>query len=72
MIPKTYNEVIDLGDGRSISIETGKLAKQSHGSVVVQSGNCMLLCTVVSNYKAADVFLVDFLSVKLDQVMEKS
>jgi polyribonucleotide nucleotidyltransferase len=63
MIPKTYNEVIDLGDGRSISIETGKLAKQSHGSVVVQSGNCMLLCTVVSNYKAADV---DFLPLTVD------
>ncbi len=63
MIPKTYNEVIDLGDGRSISIETGKLAKQSHGSVVVQSGNCMLLCTVVSNYKASDV---DFLPLTVD------
>ena len=63
MIPKTYNEVIDLGDGRSISIETGKLAKQSHGSVVVQSGDCMLLCTVVSNYKAADV---DFLPLTVD------
>ena len=63
MIPKTYNEVIDLGDGRSISIETGKLAKQSHGSVVVQSGNCILLCTVVSNYKAADV---DFLPLTVD------
>lgn len=63
MIPKTYNEVIDLGDGRSISIETGKLAKQSHGSVVVKSGNCMLLCTVVSNYKASDV---DFLPLTVD------
>ena len=45
MIPKTYKEIIDLGDGRSISIETGKLAKQAHGSVVVQMGKCMLLCT---------------------------
>ena len=59
MIPKTFKEVIDLGDGREISIETGKLAKQAHGSVVVQSGNCMLLCTVVSNYKQSDV---DFLT----------
>jgi len=63
MIPKTYKEVIDLGDGREISIETGKLAKQAHGSVVVQSGKCMLLCTVVSNYKAADV---DFLPLTVD------
>ena len=63
MIPKTYKEVIDLGDGREISIETGKLAKQAHGAVVVQSGKCMLLCTVVSNYKASDV---DFLPLTVD------
>ena len=63
MIPKTYQEVIDLGDGRNITIETGKLAKQAHGSVVVRSGNCMLLCTVVSNYQAADV---DFLPLTVD------
>ena len=63
MIPKVFREVIDLGDGREISIETGKLAKQAHGSVVVQSGKCMLLCTVVSNYKAADV---DFLPLTVD------
>ncbi|WP_299189256.1 polyribonucleotide nucleotidyltransferase [uncultured Aquimarina sp.] len=63
MIPKVYREVIDLGDGREISLETGKLAKQAHGSVVVQSGKCMLLCTVVSNYKAADV---DFLPLTVD------
>ena len=63
MIPKVYKEVIDLGDGREISIETGKLAKQAHGSVVVQSGKCMLLCTVVSNYKQADV---DFLPLTVD------
>ncbi len=55
MIPKVFREVIDLGDGREISIETGKLAKQAHGSVVVQSGKCMLLCTVVSNYEQKDL-----------------
>lgn len=63
MIPKVYKEVIDLGDGREISIETGKLAKQAHGSVVVQMGKSMLLCTVVSNYKQADV---DFLPLTVD------
>ncbi|MEN8125226.1 MAG: polyribonucleotide nucleotidyltransferase [Bacteroidota bacterium] len=63
MIPKVFKEIIDLGDGRTISIETGKLAKQAHGSVVVQSGNCMLLCTVVSNYKQSDV---DFLPLTVD------
>lgn len=50
MIPEVKREVIDLGDGRTISIETGKLAKQAHGSVVVQMGDAMLLCTVVSSY----------------------
>ncbi|WP_298479135.1 polyribonucleotide nucleotidyltransferase [uncultured Maribacter sp.] len=63
MIPKVFKEVIDLGDGREITIETGKLAKQAHGSVVVTSGKCMLLCTVVSNYKQADV---DFLPLTVD------
>jgi polyribonucleotide nucleotidyltransferase len=63
MIPKVFKETIDLGDGRTISIETGKLAKQAHGSVVVQSGKCMLLCTVVSNYKQSDV---DFLPLTVD------
>ena len=63
MIPKVFKEVIDLGDGREISIETGKLAKQAHGSVVVRSGNCMLLCTVVSNYEQSDV---DFLPLTVD------
>ena len=55
MIPKVFKEVIDLGDGREITIETGKLAKQAHGSVVVQSGKCMILCTVVSNYEQKDL-----------------
>ena len=63
MIPKVFKEVIDLGDGREISIETGKLAKQAHGSVVVQMGKAMLLCTVVSNYKASDV---NFLPLTVD------
>ncbi|WP_111308595.1 polyribonucleotide nucleotidyltransferase [Confluentibacter sediminis] len=64
MIPKVFKEVIDLGDGRTISIETGKLAKQAHGSVVVQSGKCMLLCTVVSNYSASPG--IDFLPLTVD------
>jgi len=63
MIPKVFKEIIDLGDGREISIETGKLAKQAHGSVVVQMGKAMLLCTVVSNYKQSDV---DFLPLTVD------
>ena len=64
MIPKTFREVITLDDGREISIETGKLAKQAHGSVVVQMGNAMLLCTVVSNYEASPG--IDFLPLTVD------
>ncbi|MGB8703671.1 MAG: polyribonucleotide nucleotidyltransferase, partial [Gillisia sp.] len=63
MIPQTFKEVIDLGDGREISIETGKLAKQAHGSVVVQMGNAMLLCTVVSSYTPTTM---DFFPLTLD------
>ncbi len=63
MIPKVYKEVIDLGDGREISIETGKLAKQAHGSVVVQMGKAMLLCTVVSSYKESTM---DFFPLTVD------
>jgi len=64
MIPKVSREVIDLGDGRSISIETGKLAKQADGSVVVQMGDAMLLATVVSARKASPG--VDFLPLTVD------
>ncbi|MGO3708281.1 MAG: polyribonucleotide nucleotidyltransferase [Mesonia hippocampi] len=63
MIPKTFQEVIDLGDGRSITLETGKLAKQAHGSVVVSMGKAKLLCTIVSNYEASPV---DFLPLTVD------
>ena len=49
MIPKSFKEIITLDDGREISLETGKLAKQAHGSVVVRMGDTMLLCTVVSS-----------------------
>ena len=63
MIPKTFTQEIPLKDGRTIIIETGKLAKQAHGSVVVRMGNCMLLCTVVSNYNSGQV---DFLPLTVD------
>lgn len=54
----------DLGDGRMVSIETGKLAKQADGSVVVKFGNCMLLATVVSSKDAKEG--VDFLPLSVD------
>ncbi|MFW6019886.1 MAG: polyribonucleotide nucleotidyltransferase [Bacteroidales bacterium] len=42
-------ETFHLGDGASTTLETGKLAKQADGSVVVKHGDTMLLATVVSN-----------------------
>jgi polyribonucleotide nucleotidyltransferase len=63
VIPKVSSEIIDSGDGRTISIETGKLAKQAHGSVVVRMGDAVLLGTVVSNYSASPV---DFLPLTVD------
>ncbi|MXN91012.1 polyribonucleotide nucleotidyltransferase [Flavobacterium sp. Sd200] len=64
MIPNVIKETIDLGDGRTISIETGKLAKQADGAVVVQMGNAMLLATVVSARTAAPG--IDFLPLTVD------
>ncbi|MGB1079789.1 MAG: polyribonucleotide nucleotidyltransferase [Flavobacteriaceae bacterium] len=63
MIPNVHTSTIDLGDGRTITLETGKLAKQADGSVVVKSGNCMLLATVVSAREASPV---DFLPLTVD------
>ncbi|MBC8986608.1 polyribonucleotide nucleotidyltransferase [Pedobacter gandavensis] len=54
----------DLGDGRIIEIETGKLAKQADGSVVVKMGDTMLLATVVSSVGAKAG--VDFLPLSVD------
>jgi polyribonucleotide nucleotidyltransferase len=55
---------IAMPDGKEISIETGKLAKQADGSVVVRSGNMMLLATVVSANFAKEG--VDFLPLSVD------
>ncbi len=41
-------KTIELGDGRTITLETGKLAKQADGSVMLRMGNTMLLATVVA------------------------
>ena len=57
-------KTIELADGRTITIETGKLAKQADGSVVVRMGDTMLLATVVSNKDAKDG--VDFMPLSVD------
>jgi polyribonucleotide nucleotidyltransferase len=64
MVPNVTQESIQLQDGRTITIETGKLAKQADGSVVVRMGDCMLLATAVANKKANPG--VDFLPLTVD------
>jgi polyribonucleotide nucleotidyltransferase len=64
MIPKAIIETIALPDGREITLETGKLAKQADGSVVVRCGGTMLLATVVSSKEAKEG--IDFLPLTVD------
>ncbi|HNQ12772.1 MAG TPA: polyribonucleotide nucleotidyltransferase [Bacteroidia bacterium] len=64
MTPKAIKKQITLSDGKIIEIETGKLAKQADGSVVVRVGNCMLLATAVSSKVAKEG--VDFLPLTVD------
>ena len=61
---KEEKQIIKLDDGREISITTGKLAKQAHGSVEVRMGNTHLLATVVSSFEAREG--VDFLPLTVD------
>jgi len=58
------SKTIESADGRHITIETGKLAKQAHGSVVVRQGDTMLLAAVVANHEAKDG--VDFLPLTVE------
>src|SRR6187399_2225495 len=45
----TKSETFDIGGGREVFIETGKLARQADGAVTVRQGNCVILATVVAN-----------------------
>ena len=60
---KVHKKEINLPDGRQITIETGKLAKQADGSAVIQMGNAMLLATIVSSRTKSPV---DFLPLTVD------
>nr|HPI71282.1 polyribonucleotide nucleotidyltransferase [Tenuifilaceae bacterium] len=55
---------IDLGDGRTITIETGKLARQADGSVVIRMGKTMMLATAVSAKEVKED--VDFMPLSVD------
>lgn len=58
------SKTIDLGGDRTITLETGKLAKQADGSVVVKMGRTMLLATVVSAKDAKED--VDFMPLSVE------
>src|SRR4051812_27854481 len=49
MLSQKFTKTFDIGDGRQVTIETGRLARQADGSVTVRMGNCILLATVVAN-----------------------
>ena len=59
-----FKKTIELGDGRQITIETGKLAKQADGAVEVRMGNTMLLATVCSAQEANEG--VDFMPLTVE------
>mgnify|MGYP006275742927 CR=1 FL=1 len=64
MLPTFKQKEFTLSDGTPITIETGKLAKQADGSVVIKVNNMMLLATVVSKKEAGEN--VDFLPLSVD------
>jgi polyribonucleotide nucleotidyltransferase len=64
MKPTVISKSCSLPDGREITVETGKLARQADGSVVVKMGNTMLLATVVSKHEAVEG--TDFLPLSVD------
>ncbi len=59
-----FEKSLDLGDGRTIVLETGKLAKQANGSVLLKLGKTMLLATVVTAKEAKED--VDFMPLSVE------
>ena len=49
MLQQPIQSSFDLGNGRIVTIETGRLARQADGAVTVRQGNCVLLATVCAN-----------------------
>src|ERR671912_2404726 len=49
MLSQPISSSFDIGGGKIVTIETGKLARQADGAVTVRQGNCILLATVVAN-----------------------
>ncbi len=49
MLTQKFSTTFDIGDGREITLETGRIARQADGAVTVRSGNSIILATVVAN-----------------------
>ncbi|MCG2616620.1 polyribonucleotide nucleotidyltransferase [Terrimonas sp. NA20] len=54
MLQQPIRKTFDIGGGRMVTIETGRLARQADGAVTVSMGNCMILATVVANKEAKE------------------
>lgn len=54
MLSQPLSVTFDIGGGREVTIETGKLARQADGAVTVRQGNCIILATVVANKEPRD------------------
>lgn len=63
-MPQSIKKTITLSDGRTITLETGKLAKQADGAVELRMGDTMLLATVVSAKEAGEG--VDFMPLTVE------
>ena len=59
-----FTQTLSYGDGKDVTLETGKLARQAHGAIVLSQGRMKLLATVVSNKEARAG--VDFLPMSVD------
>src|SRR3982751_1636265 len=68
MLTQKFSKTCDIGDGREITIETGRLARQADGAVTVKCGNCIILATVCATEKPKEG--QDFFPLSVDY-MEK-
>ena len=59
-----FSQTIQMPDGQTITLETGKLARQADGSIVLKSGNLMMLATVCANKEHKEG--TDFLPLSVD------
>src|SRR5436190_13988264 len=68
MLTQKFSKKFDIGDGREVTLETGRLARQADGAVTVTMGNCIILATVCATEKPKEG--QDFFPLSVDY-MEK-